>query len=420
MKEVVITAAVRTPIGAYCGAMREVPVEKLAATVLNEVVKLSNVKPAEVEDVVLSQAYAGGESPNLARLALLKAGWPVEVPGITVDRRCCGGVASLWTATMEIQSEYAEIVVSAGADSMSRAEFYIPGEHLKWGIGGKTDPKWGFFPRQHGSMNLWGIPFYDRIQRGRPMHQPIERFGELNSMMTWAETAAKKENINRSEADNWSIRSHQKAIAAIDSGKFREEIVPVLIPGKGGEVLFDTDETPRRDTSLEQLAKLRPVYPDGVCTAGNSSSENDGAAAVVLMTPEKASQHGVQPLVYIKSFGIAGADPTLTYPAVPLAVNQALKRGSLTIDQIGLIEIQEAFAVQALADAKLMGLNSEELETKVNVNGSGISLGHPIGATGVIRLVTLVHEMVRRHIKYGLLTICGGGGLGICTIVERR
>jgi acetyl-CoA C-acetyltransferase len=420
MKEVVITAAVRTPIGAYCGAMREVPIEKLAATVLNEAVKLSNVKPEEVDDVVLSQAYAGGESPNLARLALLKAGWPVEVPGITVDRRCCGGVASLWTATMEIQSEYAEIVVSAGADSMSRVEFYIPGEYLKWGIGGKTDPKWGFFPRQHGSMNLWGIPFYDRIQRGRPMHQPIDRFGELNSMMTWAETAAKKENITRIEADNWSIRSHQKAIAAIDSGKFKEEIVPIAVPGKGGEVLFDTDETPRRDTSLEQLAKLKPVYPDGVCTAGNSSSENDGAAAFVLMTPEKANQHGIKPLVYIKSFGMAGADPTLTYPAVPISVNKALKRAGLTIDQIGLIEIQEAFAVQALADAKLMGLKSEDLDSKVNVNGSGISLGHPIGATGAIRLVTLVHEMVRRNTKYGLLTICGGGGLGICTIIERR
>jgi acetyl-CoA C-acetyltransferase len=420
MKEVVITASVRTPIGAYCGAMREVPVEKLAAIVLNEAVKLSNVKPEEVDDVVLSQAYAGGESPNLARLALLKAGWPVEIPGMTVDRRCCGGVASLWTATMEIQAEYAEIVISAGADSMSRAEFYIPGEHLKWGIGGKTDPKWGFFPRQHGSMNLWGIPFYDRIQRGRPMHQPIERFGELNSMMTWAETAAKKENISRTEADHWSIRSHQKALAAIDSGKFKEEIVPVPVPGKGGEILFDTDETPRRDTSIEQLAKLKPVYTGGVCTAGNSSSENDGAAAVVLMTPEKAGQHGVKPLVYIKSFGIAGADPTLTYPAVPIAVNKALERAGLTIHQIGLIEIQEAFAVQALADAKLMGLKSEDLETKVNVNGSGISLGHPIGATGVMRLVTLVHEMVRRQVQYGLLTICGGGGLGICTIVERR
>jgi acetyl-CoA C-acetyltransferase len=420
MKDVVITAAVRTPIGGYCGAMREVPVEKLAATVLNEVVKLSKIKPSEVDDVVLSQAYAGGESPNLARLALLKAGWPVEVPGMTVDRRCCGGVASLWTATMEIQAEYAEIVVSAGADSMSRAEFYIPGEHLKWGIGGKTDPKWGFFPRQHGSMNLWGIPLYDRIQRGRPMHQPIERFGELNSMMTWAETAAKNESISRAEADSWSIRSHQKAIAAIDSGKFKGEIVPVAVPGKGGEVLFDADETPRRDTSLEQLAKLKPVYTDGVCTAGNSSSENDGAAAVVLMTPEKAKQHEIKPLVYIKSFGIAGADPTLTYPAVPLAVNQALKRADLTIDQIDLIEIQEAFAVQALADAKLMGLKNKDLEAKVNVNGSGISLGHPIGATGIMRLVSLVHEMGRRQVRYGLLTICGGGGLGICTIVERR
>jgi acetyl-CoA C-acetyltransferase len=206
----------------------------------------------------------------------------------------------------------------------------------------------------------------------------------------------------------------------VDSGKFKEEIAPVPVPGKGGETLFATDETPRRDTSLEQLAKLKPVYPDGVCTAGNSSSENDGAAAVVLMTPEQASRHGVRPLVYIKSFGLAGADPTLTYPAVPIAVNKALKRAGLDMDQIGLIEIQEAFAVQTLADAKLMGLKSEDLETKVNVNGSGISLGHPIGATGVMRLVTLAHEMVRRNVKYGLLTICGGGGLGICTIVERR
>ena len=165
---------------------------------------------------------------------------------------------------------------------------------------------------------------------------------------------------------------------------------------------------------------MKPVYTGGVCTAGNSSSENDGAAAIILMTPEKAVQHGVKPLVYIKSFGIAGADPTLTYPAVPIAVNKALKRVGLTIDQIDLIEIQEAFAVQTLADAKLMGLKKEDLETKVNVNGSGISLGHPIGATGVMRLATLVHEMVRRQVKYGLLTICGGGGLGICTIVERR
>jgi len=419
MKEVVITAGVRTPIGAYCGSLREIPVEKLGAVVLNEAVKRSNVKPEQVDDVVCSQSYANGESPNLARLALLKAGWPVEVPGITLDRRCCSGVQSVWTGTMEIQTENAEIVVSSGAESMSRAEFYIPGDYLKWGVGGKNDPKWGFFPRQHGSLAMWGMPFYDRIQRGRPMHQPIERFGELNSMMTWAETAARKEGVTRQEADLWAVRSHQKAIAAMDAGKFKEEIVAVPVPQKGKEVLFDMDETPRRDSSLEQLTKLKTVYPDGICTAGNSSSENDGAAAVVLMTPERAKQIGVKPLARIRSFGIAGADPTLTYPAVPLAVNKALKKAGLTMNQIDLIEIQEAFAAQTLADAKLMHLSQEELDRKVNVNGSGISLGHPIGATGVMRLVTLVHEMGRRDAQYGLLTICGGGGLGICMIIEK-
>jgi acetyl-CoA C-acetyltransferase len=189
---------------------------------------------------------------------------------------------------------------------------------------------------------------------------------------------------------------------------------------KKEEVIIDADETPRRDSTLEKLAKLRTVYPDGVCTAGNSSSENDGAAALVLTTPEKAKEHGVEPMVHLRSFAVAGADPTLTYPAVPVAVSKALNKAGLTIDQMDLIEIQEAFAVQTLADAKLMGIQEEDLDRKVNVNGSGISLGHPIGATGAMRLTTLIHEMVRRDARYGLLTICGGGGLGICTIVERR
>jgi acetyl-CoA C-acetyltransferase len=420
MKDVIIASAVRTPIGAYCGMLREVAVEKLAALVLNEAIKRANVKPDEVDEVILSQSYPNGEAPNLARRALLDAGWPVEIPGFTLDRRCCSGVQAVWNSTMQIQTDNAEIVVAGGADSMSRAEFYIPGEHFKWGVGGKTDPKWGFFPRNHGSLSLWGIPFYDRIQRARPMHQPVDKFGELNSMMTWADTAAKKENISREEADKWSLRSHQKAVAAMDAGKFKEEIVPVSIVERGKEVILDTDETPRRDTSLEALAKLRPVYTDGVCTAGNSSSENDGAAALVLMTPEKAKEHKVAPLAYLVSFAVAGADPTLTYPSVPIAVNKALKKGGLTIDKMDLIEIQEAFAAQALADAKLMGISEKDLDEKVNVNGSGISLGHPIGATGAMRLCTLVHEMVRRNAKYGLLTICGGGGLGICVIIERR
>lgn len=420
MRDVVIVGAVRTPIGAYCGMLRDVPVEKLAAVVLNEAIKRANVAPQEVDDVILGQSFPNGESPNLARLALLEAGWPVEVPGLMLDRRCCSGLQSVWSAAMEIQTENAEIVVAGGADSMSRSEFYIPGEFIKWGVGGRTDSKWGFFPRQHGSLSLWGLPFYDRIQRGRPMHQPIGRFGELNSMMTWAETGAKKEGITREAADRWALRSHQRAISAIDSGTFKEEIVPVPVKQKDGEVLLDIDETPRRDTSLEKLAKLRAVYPDGVCTAGNSSSENDGAAALVLTTPETAKAHGVVPLVSLRSFAVAGADPTLTYPAVPAAVNKALTKSELTIDQMDLIEIQEAFAVQTLADAKLMGIREEDLDKKVNVNGSGISLGHPIGATGSIRLTTLVHEMVRRSARYGLLTICGGGGLGICAIVDRK
>ncbi len=421
MKEVVVVSAVRTPIGRYCGVLRDMPVYKLGGLVLNEAVKRASVKPEQVDDVIMAQAYQNGECANGARMALLDAGWPVEVPGVTLDRRCCGGLQSIWFGTMEIQTGNAEIVVAGGMDSMSRAEFYIPGEYIKWGVGGIRDPKWGFFPGHHGSLSLWGIPLYDRIQRARPMSQPIDRFGELNSMMTWAETAAKKEEITREEADKWSLRSHQKAIAAIDSGKFKEEIVPVTIPQRKGEpLIIDTDETPRHDTSLEKLGKLPTVYPGGICTAGNSSTENDGAAAVVLTTEEKAKELGVEPMAYFVSSAVAGADPTLTYPAVPVAVNKTLKKAGFSIDQMDLIEIQEAFATQALADAKMIGIREEDYDKKINVNGSGISLGHPIGATGAMRLTTLVYEMRRRNVKYGLVAICGGGGLAICTIVERK
>jgi len=251
------------------------------------------------------------------------------------------------------------------------------------------------------------------------MSQPIDRFGELNSMMSWAETAAKEEHISREEADKWSLRSHQKAIAAIDSGKFKEEIVPVAVPQRGKEpVVVDTDETPRRDISLESLARLPTIYEDGICTAGNSSTENDGGAAVVVTTETKAKELGVEPMAYLKSFAVAGADPTLTYPSVPVAVNKALKKAGLTIGQMDLIEMQEAFACQALADARLMGIPEEDYDKKVNVNGSGISLGHPISATGTMRMVTLLYEMKRRNARYGLETICGGGGLGIAAILS--
>jgi len=349
----------------------------------------------------------------------LEAGWPQEVPGVMVDRRCCSGLDSVFFGVMKIQTGNADIVVAGGMESMSQAELYIPGD-IKWGLGGRMDDKWGFMPRGHGALAMWGIPLHDRIQRGRVMSQPIERYGELNSMMTWAETAAKKEEITRKEADAWAFRSQKKAVAAIDSGKFSQEIVPVPIPQRKGEpLLFDTDESPRRDTTLEKLAKLRPVYPDGVCTAGNSSTENDGAAAVVLMSETKAKELGAEPMAYFRSCATAGADPTLTYPAVPTAVDKALEKAGITIDEVDLIEIQEAFAVQTLADARLMGIKPQDVDAKINVNGSGISLGHPIAATGTMRLVTLLHEMKRRGSRYGLETICGGGGLGIAAVLEK-
>ena len=419
MEDVVIVSGVRTPIGAYGGTLRDIPVYKLASAVLKEAAKRARIDPAEVDDVIMGQSYQNGECANGARMALLDAGWPDSVPGLTLDRRCCSGLDAVFFGVMKIQTGNADIVVAGGMDSMSRAELYIPGE-IKWGLGGKNDEKWGFMPKGHGALAMWGIPIYDRIQRARVMSQPIDRYGELNSMMTWAETAAKREGISREEADQWSLRSHQRAIAAIDSGKFAEEIVPISIPQrKGDPIIFDTDETPRRETTLEKLAKLRAVYTDGVCTAGNSSSENDGASAVVLMSESKAAQIGVEPMAAFRSCAVAGSDPTLTYPAVPASVSKALDRAGITIDAVDLIEIQEAFAVQALADARLMGIAQADFDKKINVNGSGISLGHPIAATGTMRLVTLLHEMKRQNAKYGLETICGGGGLGICAIVEK-
>ncbi len=421
MENVVILSCVRTPIGSYGGALKDIPVYRLGSLVLNEVIKRANIEPALIEDVIMGTAYQNGECANGARMALLDAGWPDTVPGVVLDRRCCSGLESIYYGALKIRTGDADIVIAGGIESMSQAELYIPGD-IRWGLGGKNHEKYGFMPRGHGALAMWGLPFYDRIQRARVMSQPIARYGELSSMMTWAEAAAKKENITREEADRWAFRSHQRAIAAQDAGKFAEEIVPVpLGKGKDGQPLFcNTDEGPRRDTTLERLAKLRPVYEGGVCTAGNSSSENDGAAVVVLASEKKAKALGAKPLAYYRSCAVAATDPTLTYPAVPASVQKALQKLSLTIDQIDLIEVQEAFAVQALADARLSGLDDAAMDAKVNVNGSGISLGHPIGATGIMRLTNLINEMTRRDCRYGLETICGGGGQGICMIIERK
>jgi acetyl-CoA C-acetyltransferase len=313
---------------------------------------------------------------------------------------------------MKIQSGNVDIVVAGGVESMSNAEFYVTGD-MKWGIGGKKG-----MPRGHGDLSLWGIPFYDRIQRARVMSQPQERYGILPSMMSWAETAAQEEGISREECDRWSLASHQKACAAIKAGKFSEEIVPVSVFGiKGDPVVVSQDEGPREDTTLAKLARLKPVM-GGVCTAGNSSSENDGAAAVVMTSAEKAAELGIEPLGKVKSFAVVGDDPRKTYKTVPKAAGKALSQADLMLSQIDLIEIQEAFSAQVLADLKEMGVGPADYG-KVNVNGSGISLGHPIACTGTRVLVTLLHEMQRRKARYGLECICGGGGLGIAAVIEK-
>lgn len=409
MKDVVVISGVRTPVGRYMGTLKDIRAYDLAALVLNAAIGEANILADKVDEVIMGQSYQNGEYVNIARMALLTAGWDESIPGITFDRRCCTGLDVIAFGAMKIQSGHADIIVAGGVESMSSAEFYIPGE-IKGGIGGSKGR-----PKGHGDLSIWGIPFYDRIQRARVMSQPESRYGILPSMMSWAETAAKEENITREACDQWALASHQKALKAQEAGKFDQEIVPVEIPQlKGDPVIFDRDEGPRADTNMEKLARLKPVL-GGVCTAGNSSSENDGAAAVVLMSAQKADELGLKPLARIKSFAVAGDDPRKAYATVPKAVNKALDKAGLKLDQMDLIEIQEAFAAQVLADLKQMGVDRYE---NVNVNGSGISLGHPIACTGTRVFVTMVHEMRRRGTKFALECICGGGGLGIAIIVE--
>jgi acetyl-CoA C-acetyltransferase len=412
MKKIVIISAVRTPVGRYMGALKNVEAYDLAASVINAAVDRVHLSPDQVDEVIMGQSYQNGEYVNIARMALLQAGWPDHIPGVTLDRRCCTGLEVVRYAASLIRSNQAEIVLAGGVESMSNAEFYLPGK-IKWGIGGK-----GGMPKGHGDVSIWGLPFYDRIQRARVMSQPTARYGILPSMMSWAETAAEEEDISREACDQWSLESHRKAVFAASDGRFADEILPVKIPvKKGAEILFDTDETPRPDTSMERLAGLKPVL-GGVCTAGNSSTESDGAAAVLVASAEKARELGIEPLVSIESSAVVGGDPRRAYQTVPLAVKKVLAALRMTLDQIGCIEIQEAFAAQVLADLKTMGLSGDDYG-KINVNGSGISLGHPIACTGTRVLVTLLHEMKRGNIDYGLASICGGGGLGIATVLKR-
>jgi acetyl-CoA C-acetyltransferase len=412
MKEVVIVGGVRTPVGNFGGSLKNQCAYDLGALVLQEVIKRTKIETSEVDMVIMGHNYQSGEYVNVARMSLLKAGLPVETQGLTIDRRCPSGFDAICLAAILIQSGNAEIIVAGGVESMSTAEFYLPGD-VRWGIGGTGDR-----PRGHGSLSTWGVPLYDRIQRARVMSQPEERFGLLPSMMSWAETAAKEHGITRKEADQWALLSNQRACAAMASGKFKEEIVPVTLVGRKGETaLFSDDERPRPDSTLESLSKLKAVM-GGVCTAGNSSGENDGAALCLVMTKKKAEELNLEPLGALKAFAFSGADPRFAWKAATSAATQALKKAELTIQQIDLIEIHEAFAAQTLANMKELGITEKDYD-RVNVNGSCISIGHPLGATGARILITLLNEMRRRQSRYGMLAICGGGGMGVSGVLER-
>lgn len=409
---VAIASAVRTPIGNFGGSLRTVPAYDLAAIVLNEAARRADVKPESVDIVFMGQNYQNGEYVNIARMSLLTAGWPVEVVGLTNDRRCPSGLDAICLASMTIETGNAAIAVAGGVESMSTAELYLKGD-IRWGLGGAGD-----MPKGHGSLTTWGMPLYDRALRGRVMSQPEKRFGIVPSMMAWAEAAAAEHGITREEVDRWALLSNQRAWAAIESGTFKEEIIPVPVPQPKGEPLqFSQDERPRSDTNAAALAKLKPVM-GGVCTAGNSCGENDGASACVVMSEEKAEELQGRPLAYLKGFAFSGSDPRYAWRAATSAVKKALQKTGLSLKDIDLIEVHEAFAAQALANFRELGLTEKDYD-RINVNGSCVSLGHPLGATGARIVTTLTHEMRRRTARYGLIAMCGGGGMGVAGVLER-
>lgn len=411
MSEPVIVQAVRTAIGNFGGSLRTVKAYDLAATTLNELVERNHINPEDVEMVIMGENYQSGEYVNIARMSLLKANWPVEITGLTIDRRCPSGLDAICIGNTLIETGQVDSVVAGGVESMSTAEFYLAGD-IRWSLGGVGD-----MPRGHGSLSTWGLSLYDRIQRARVMSQPSERFGLMPSMMSWAESAAAEHKVSREEADEWAFLSNQRACKAIETGRFKDEIVPVNVQQpKSGTLVFDKDERPRPETTLEKLSKLKPIM-NGVCTAGNSSGENDGAALSLLMGKNKTEELGIKGLARIKSFAFKGVDPRFAWKSATASINSALGKAKLTIEQIDLIEIHEAFAAQTLANIRELNLKEKDYD-KVNVNGSCISLGHPLGATGARILTTLLYEMRRRQVQYGLIGICGGGGMGIGVVIE--
>jgi acetyl-CoA C-acetyltransferase len=395
-REAVICEPLRTPVGRFGGVFRDVAASVLAATVIGELVKRTGLEGEHVDDVIMGQCYPNGEAPAIGRVAALDAGLPVDVPGLQVDRRCGSALQAVLYGCMQVQSGAAELVLAGGVESMSQTELYST--KLRWGV------------------RSGGAKLEDRLARARVTAGGI-RHPVPGGMLETAENVRREYGIERGEQDELALRSHQLAVAAQTSGSFAREIVPV--PVGDGEVAVD--EHPRADTTLEALGRLRAIMggddPGATVTAGNSSGQNDGAAICVVTHPERAQALGLKPLGRLVSWAVAGVPPaTMGIGPVP-STALALERAGLTLEQIDLIELNEAFAAQVLAVLREWRLR-DGLD-RVNVNGSGISLGHPVGATGARILTTLLREMDRREARYGLETMCIGGGQGLAAVFER-
>ncbi len=401
MRRAAIVTPLRTPVGTFGGSLRPVSVEELAATTVRAVVEKSGIDPARIDDVVFAQSYASSETPCVGRWAALQAGLPVTVPGMQLDRRCGGGLQAVATAAMMVQSGAADVVIAGGVERMSNIEYY------------STDMRWG--------ARSGNVRFYDRLDRGRERSQPVERFGKISGMIETAENLARDYGISREAADAYAVRSHQRAAAAWEAGRFADEIVPVKVPQrKGDPVLFTRDEGFRADATTDSMGKLRVLMPNGTVTAGNASQQNDASAACLIVAEDKLAELGLTPMATLVGWAAAGCEPShMGIGPVP-AVKKLLARLNLTLDQMDLVELNEAFACQVLSVLKGWEWNDQgAIDHKLNVNGSGISLGHPIGATGVRILATLLHELERRKGRYGLETMCIGGGQGIAAVFER-
>lgn len=392
MTEVVIVAAVRTPIGSFGGSLKDISAVDLGSLVIKNAIERAGLEPEQVDEVIMGNVLGAGLGQNVARQMSVHAGVPVTVPAFTINKVCGSGLKAVQLAAQAVLCGDAEVVVAGGAENMSQAPYILPNQ--RWGS-------------RMGNATVVDTMLRDGLTDG---------FEDYHMGIT-AENVAEQYGITREDQDSFALQSQKCAVAAVEAGRFKEEIVPVEIPQRRGEPLvFDTDEFPRKDVSLEGLSKLRSAFQkDGSVTAGNSSGINDGAAAVVVMSAEKAKELGVPVLATIKSYASAGLDPKVMGCGPIYASRKALEKAGLTVADLDLVESNEAFAAQACAVAKELNLDLE----KVNVNGGAISLGHPIGASGCRILVTLLHEMQKRDAKRGLATLCIGGGMGTALIVER-